>query len=141
MKNKNLIKNIIKDFQGKCDYIKIPFIRKYSKSDVNICKFSGLVTVIKRRNDKSIADEWSKKIFSKKFSKKKYSASIPAVVARQTYVLETLSKIKKLNNLSVCDIGAGQGQFLNLIKKIPLCENLRDRAFIAKFVTFKKSRS
>ncbi len=118
MKKKiNLIKKIIQDFQGDGEYIKVPNIKKYSKSEVNICKYSGLVTVIERRNDKKIADDWSKKIFSNNFSKIKYSASIPAVVARQTYVLETLSNLRNLNKLKVCDIGAGQGQFLTLLKK------------------------
>tara|TARA_B100000902_G_C27212375_1_gene865114 strand:- start:41 stop:934 length:894 start_codon:yes stop_codon:yes gene_type:complete len=116
-KTEVLIKKIKDDFQGKGAYINIPNIKKYCKSNVNICKFSGLVTVVKRRNDFKIANEWSKKIFSEKFSKMKYSASIPAVVARQTYVLETLGKFKNLNKLQVCDIGAGQGQFLSLLKK------------------------
>ena len=50
MKKKiNSIKKIIEDFQGGGEYIKVPNIRKYSKSEVNICKFSGLVTVVKRR--------------------------------------------------------------------------------------------
>tara|TARA_Y100001958_G_C21139507_1_gene478606 strand:+ start:159 stop:1049 length:891 start_codon:yes stop_codon:yes gene_type:complete len=118
MKRKiNLLKKIIQDFQGNGKYIKVPNIKQYSKSEVNICKFSGLVTVINRRNDKKIANDWSKKIFSNKFSKIKYSASIPAVVARQTYVLETLSNLKNLNKLKICDIGAGQGQFLTLLKE------------------------
>ena len=118
MKRKiNFLKKIIKDFQGEGEYINVPNIKKYSKSEVNICKFSGLVTVVKRRSDKKIADDWSKKIFSNKFSKIKYSASIPAVVARQTYVLETLRNLRNLNKLKICDIGAGQGQFLTLLKE------------------------
>ena len=116
-KNNSIVKKIINDFKGKGEFVKIPFINKYSNSDVNICKFSGLVTVVNRRNDKKIAEEWSKKIFSKKFSKTKYSASIPAVVARQTYVLETLGKLKNIKKHKICDIGAGQGQFLDMLKK------------------------
>jgi ubiquinone/menaquinone biosynthesis C-methylase UbiE len=117
MKKNFIVKKIIEDFKGKGKHVKVPNINKYCKLDVNICKFSGLVTVINRRSDKEIANDWSEKIFSKKFSKVKYSASIPAVIARQTYVLETLSKLKKLNKLKICDIGAGQGQFLDMVKK------------------------
>ena len=118
MKNKfNLIKKINDDFKGLGKYVKVPHINSYTKSEVNICKFSGLVTVIKRRDDQKIAKEWSNKIFSDKFSKTKYTSNIPAVIARQTYVLETLKKLTKLNDKFVCDIGAGQGQFLDLVKK------------------------
>ena len=74
MKNKfNLIKKINDDFKGLGKYVKVPHINSYTKSEVNICKFSGLVTVIKRRDDQKIAKEWSNKIFSDKFSKTKYT--------------------------------------------------------------------
>lgn len=118
MEKKNkIVQKIIDDFRGYGKYIKVPHINLYSKTNVNICKFSGLVTVVKRRSDKEIAKEWSNKVFSNKFSKTKYTANIPAVIARQTYVFETLKKITKLKNKSICDIGAGEGQFLDLVKK------------------------
>tara|TARA_B110001454_G_C12689067_1_gene421545 strand:+ start:633 stop:1544 length:912 start_codon:yes stop_codon:yes gene_type:complete len=116
-KNNSIVKKVIDDFKGVGKYVSVPHINQYSKTDVNICKFSGLVTVIKRRSDKQIAKEWSNKIFSNKFSKTKYTANIPAVIARQTYVFETLKKLTKLNNKFICDIGAGEGQFLDLVKK------------------------
>ena len=88
-KNNSIVKKIINDFKGKGEFVKIPFINKYSNSDVNICKFSGLVTVVKRRNDKKIAEEWSKKSFQKNFLKQN---TLPA------YLLLLLGKLMYLKH-------------------------------------------
>ena len=83
-----------------------------------------MVSVIKRRNSKEIANEWSQKIFGKKFTKSTYTAKVPAVIARQTYVLETLLSQLAVKKKSLCDLGAGEGDFLNMLKKKKIINSL-----------------
>ena len=119
------INKLIKDYSGFGKFITVPYSQELTGGyKINISKYSGLVSVIKRRSSKEIADEWSKKIFGKKFSRSTYTAKIPAVIARQTYVLETLIAQLKLKNKSLCDLGAGEGDFLNMLKKKFLTKNL-----------------
>ena len=112
------INKLIKDYSGFGKSITVPYSQELTGGyKINISKYSGLVSVIKRRSSKEIADEWSKKIFGKKFSRSTYTAKVPAVIARQTYVLETLIAQLKVKNKSLCDLGAGEGDFLNMLKK------------------------
>lgn len=116
-------KKLIGDFQGIGKHYVVPYSRKFtSGKEVNIAKYSGLVSVIKRRSSSEIANDWSKNVFGNSFSATKYTAKIPAVIARHTYVLETiLSKINLLNK-EICDFGAGEGDFLTMLKKKISCK-------------------
>lgn len=112
------ISKLIEDYYGKGGNIVVPFSKKLTGGyKINISKYSGLVSVIKRRNSAEIAKEWSEKIFGRKFSKKNYTSKIPAVVARHTYLIETITSKLKLRSKSVCDFGAGEGEFLKILKK------------------------
>jgi len=112
------VKKLINDFNGTGQSIEVPHIAELIGGyEVNIFKYSGLVSTIKRRSSKEIANEWSQKIFGKKFTKSTYTAKIPAVIARQTYVLETLLSQLPVRKKSLCDLGAGEGDFLNMLKK------------------------
>jgi 2-polyprenyl-3-methyl-5-hydroxy-6-metoxy-1,4-benzoquinol methylase len=118
------VNKIIKDFNGETESIVVPHSKKLTKGyELNISKFSGLVSVIKRRSSKQIANNWSNKIFGNKFSKTKYTAKIPAVIARHIYVLETIIDKINIKKKKICDLGAGEGQFLEILKKKKLnCE-------------------
>lgn len=119
------IKKIINDFNGAGETIVAPYSVKLTGGyKINISKYSGLVSVINRRSSKVIADEWSKKIFGKKFSKSTYTAKVPAVTARQTYVLETLISQINIKNKSICDLGAGEGEFLKMLKNKKLTKKI-----------------
>ena len=121
-----LVSKLIKDFTGLGKSIKVPHSFKLTGGyDVNISKYSGLVSVVKRRSSKEIADEWSQKIFGKKFSKLTYTAKVPAVIARQTYVLETLIAQLTVREKTLCDLGAGEGDFLNMLKN----KNITNKLF------------
>ena len=112
------VDKIINDFRGISSSIAVPYSRKLTGGyEVNISKYSGLVSVIKRRSSKKIAETWSKQIFGKKFTKNKYTSKIPAVIARHTYVLETLLEKLNIKNKKICDLGAGEGQFLEMIQR------------------------
>ncbi|WP_435163187.1 methyltransferase domain-containing protein [Candidatus Pelagibacter bacterium nBUS_25] len=116
-------KKIINDFYGKGKHDVVPYSKKFtSGKEVNIAKYSGLVSVIKRRSSSEIADDWSKNIFGNSFSETKYTAKIPAVIARHTYVLETILSKLNLLNKEVCDFGAGEGDFLTMLKKKINCK-------------------
>ena len=86
------IKKLINDYLGRGKNIILPHSKKFLKWELNISKYSGLVSSVKRRTSDEIAKEWSDKIFSKKFIKGKYTSKIPAVIARQVYVFETIKK-------------------------------------------------
>lgn len=116
------LKKLINDYYGFGSSIIVPYSKKLTNGKiVNISKYSGLVSVLKRRDSKRIAEEWSKKIFGKKFSQSQYTSRIPAVIARHVYVLETMLSVLNLRSKYLCDFGAGEGEFLKMFlkKKIP----------------------
>lgn len=93
--------------------VEIPHVRNYTKGQpIHICKNCGFVYVTQRRSTEEIAKMWSEELFGDH-----YTARIPAVVARQTYVADFIDMNIGLKNKEVCDIGAGEGQFLNIIRK------------------------
>lgn len=109
---------LINDYYGKGKTILVPYSKKITGGyEINISKYSGLVSVVKRRSSTEIAKEWSEKIFGKKFSKSNYTSKIPAVIARHTYVMETMLSKLKIASKSVCDFGAGEGEFLKMLQK------------------------
>lgn len=101
------------DLCGSRSTIELPYARKYTNGQViHICKKCGLIYVKMRRPYNKIAEVWSKELFGKK-----YTAKSPLMVARHAYVAEFLNQHLKLKNKEVCDIGAGEGQFLKVIKQ------------------------
>lgn len=101
------------DLCGSSDAAPIEVLQGYLNpgEQVHVCKNCGFVYVRNRRSIDRIADAWSKEIYQKG-----YTARIPAVVARQTYVAEFIDTTIGLKGKSVCDIGGGEGQFLEIIR-------------------------
>ena len=100
------------DLCGSTEALELPYVRGYTKGQViHICKKCGFVYVKMRRSYDEIARIWSKELFGKA-----YTATSPLMLARHTYVAEFLNQKIGLKK-KVCDIGAGEGQFLKLIKK------------------------
>ena len=64
------------------------------------------------------------KSFFKKFENAKYTSKIPAVISRLTYVVETIIKEINTNNKTLCDIGAGEGDFLKIFKNKKILKKL-----------------
>ena len=79
---------------------------------LHVCCDCGFIYVRKRRNEEKIAEEWSETIFDNS-----YNAKIPAIIARHVYVAECMDKNLFLNQKTLCDIGAGTGQFLDIIRR------------------------
>jgi SAM-dependent methyltransferase len=86
--------------------------------NINVCKDCGFVYVPRRRTAKAIADDWSDRLFKEEavFTTKTYSARIPAIKSRQVFVADTIDTELGLKDKSLCDIGAGEGQFLEIVK-------------------------
>ena len=101
------------DLCGSANAEPIEATRKYLSNNevIHVCKDCGFVYVRNRRSIDRIAEAWSKEIYQKG-----YTARIPAVVARQTYVAEFIDTSIGLKGKSVCDIGGGEGQFLDIIR-------------------------
>lgn len=100
------------DLCGDTRAIEIPHVRKYTDGQViHICKNCGFIYVKKRRSYDEITEVWSKKLFGKA-----YTSRTPLMLARHTYVAEFIDQNLSLKNKKVCDVGAGEGQFLSIAK-------------------------
>jgi len=106
---------IIKDFIGIGKMIEIPCSTSYGNSEsLYVCKNTGLVRAKDLRNSDEIANAWSDKVYSEDFGENTYTARIPAVKARQVYVADYADVNIGLKGKTLCDIGAGEGQFLEI---------------------------
>ncbi|MBN2053211.1 class I SAM-dependent methyltransferase [Candidatus Woesearchaeota archaeon] len=98
----------------------LPYVREYTNGQVlNICKKCGFIYAPKRRSWKRIADAWSNELYGdpKVLSAQSYSAMNPHVRARLTYICEfTDTYTGGLKGKKLCDIGAGEGEFLQMSK-------------------------
>ncbi len=106
------------DLCGSTDAKTIRVVEKYTGGQpIHVCRQCGFVYVRSRRSAKKIADAWSDSLFEEegKFEKGAYSARIPAIKARQIFVADTIDTQLQLRGKTVCDIGAGEGQFLEII--------------------------
>jgi SAM-dependent methyltransferase len=96
---------------GADDFAEINEIRPFTMGQpVHVCKCCGFVQVIRRRTPERIAEVWANELY-----KSDYTARIPAVKARHTYVAETIDVAIGLRGKSVCDIGAGEGYFAQML--------------------------
>jgi SAM-dependent methyltransferase len=100
------------DICGNSDPVEVPHSRDYTEGQpVHICRRCGFVYVVRRRSAERIADVWSTEIFGGT-----YTAAIPAVAARLTYVAEFVETTIGLKGKTVAEIGAGEGRFLALAR-------------------------
>tara|TARA_X000001036_G_C20606598_1_gene777230 strand:+ start:62 stop:958 length:897 start_codon:yes stop_codon:yes gene_type:complete len=109
--------------QFKCDVcdaddpVEIKCLRTYTNNQkIYVCKNCGFVYVRERRTSSEVAEVWSEEIFKNQSSKNYYSARIPAVKARQTFVADLIDSEIGLKNKNLCDIGTGEGEFLKIIR-------------------------
>ena len=95
------------------DAVEVPYSREYTNGQpVHICRGCGFVHVKMRRSAEAIAADWSEEIFGGS-----YTAAIPAVRARLTYVAELVANELGLRDKLVVDIGAGEGELLDIIRQ------------------------
>lgn len=102
------------DICGEADSIVLDFLAPYTDgTPIHVCKGCGFVHVKDRRSAKEIADSWDD-IYDDG-----YDPSIPAVLGRLTYVAHwAIPHIGGWDGKSVLDIGAGKGQFLEIVRDL-----------------------
>lgn len=108
------------DLCGNLEAIDVPHCREYTNGQVlSICKGCGLIHAKQRRSAQAVADTWSNQLFGdpKVLTAASYSARNPHVKARQTYVAEFIDTHLGLNGKKLVDIGAGEGQFLEIAQQ------------------------
>lgn len=100
----------------------IQCISKYTKgAPIHVCRNCGFVYVRERRSFQEIADTWSNEIYSDNDENRTsaiYTAIRPAIRSRLIYILETIDAELGLKGKSLCDIGAGEGVFLDYINRL-----------------------
>lgn len=98
------------DLCGSSDSIEVPYARLYTNDQpIHVCKKCGFVYVRFRRSPDRIAEAWSHELYGDD-----YTARIPAVKARQVYVADFIDAHIGLKGKTLVDIGAGEGQFLEI---------------------------
>lgn len=110
------------DLCGSTETVEVPHCREYTDNQpIQICKKCGLVYANQRRTYKEVADSWSKDLFGDKLSldssQLTYTAHNPWVIGRLTFVTEFIDSKLKLKGKNVCDIGAGEGTFLQMARE------------------------
>ncbi len=99
------------DLCGTDEAQEIQVARKYTNDQpLHCCSNCGFVYVKRRRSANRIAEVWSDDIYESN-----YTARIPAVKARQTYVAEFIDVELGLKGKTLCDIGGGEGLFLKMV--------------------------
>ena len=99
------------DLCGSDDAAEIEVALHYTRNQpLHVCKNCGFIFARKRRSAQRIAEVWSDDLYETK-----YTARIPSIKARQVYVAEFIDTSIGLKDKTVCDIGGGEGQFLEMI--------------------------
>ena len=80
---------------------------------LHVCSKCGLVYVRERRSSDEIAKDWSDNLYGSH-----YTSVLPAIKARLTYVAETANDVLGLTGKSLCDLGAGEGTFLDYTRAL-----------------------
>ena len=101
------------DLCGGTRSVEVPHSREFHQGQpVDICCDCGFVYVKRRRSAQAIADTWSDEIFGHV-----YTAAIPAVRSRLTFVAEFIAASVGTRGKRVCEIGAGEGHGLELLRE------------------------
>ena len=101
------------DLCGKDDAAEIPSSRFYTNDQpIHVCRSCGFVYVRSRRSIDEIAKAWSDELFQNT-----YTARQPQMAARQSFVTEFIASSIGFDGKSLVDIGAGEGQFFEIINR------------------------
>lgn len=92
---------------------RIPEVLAYTGGQpIHVCQRCGLVYVKRRRSPSEVAAYWSETMLGVH-----YTARIPALRARHVFIAETIDATLGLRGKRVCDIGTGEGQFLEIVRQ------------------------
>ncbi len=107
------------DVCGGDDAAEIEEARHYTEGQpLHVCKRCGFIHARERRSEQAIADDWSNKIFGNRpDAPTPYTAHIPWMKARLLFCAEFIHQSIGLKGKAVADIGAGEGVFLDIIRR------------------------
>lgn len=107
------------DICGSDEAAEIAVARRYTAGQpIHVCCNCGFVYVRRRRSAEEIARAWSEEVFRSHGIARGYTAKVPYVKARHVYVAEYINSTIGLRGKDVCDIGGGEGQFLEMIRQL-----------------------
>ena len=96
---------------------KIDIVKFYNKKEsIEVCSNCGFIFCQNRRDEETMKNDWKKNIYKNKFDSSTYDSRNPAVYARLTYASEFLKKHLKLKDKTLCDVGAGKGEFIEFLR-------------------------
>jgi SAM-dependent methyltransferase len=100
------------DLCGAMDAVELPHAREFTGDQpIHICTTCGFVYVKERRSAEEIAASWTEDLFGAG-----YTAAVPGVAGRLSYVAEFVEQSVGLRGRAVAEIGAGEGFFLELAR-------------------------
>lgn len=101
------------DLCGSRESVEVPHCREYTNGQpIEICKGCGLVYFKYRRSPEALAKFWEEEMFKSG----EYTSHNPTFRSRHTYAVEFIEKHVGLKGMSLADIGAGEGQFLDMCR-------------------------
>lgn len=107
-------------FQGKGESLEIEALTKASGGQkIHVDKLTGLVFAREQNNAEKTAMRWSEEVYiGKETLGANYTGMIPIMKARHHFVAETLEQTLPggIKTKKICDIGAGEGYFLAVVK-------------------------
>lgn len=87
---------------------------------LHVCNACGMVQVAHRKSPEEIKAAWADEMYraddKTRLSDRTYTARMPAVHARQTFAADFIDEAVSLRGKTVCDLGAGEGRFLEMIR-------------------------
>jgi len=100
------------DLCGSTDAAEIACAPGYTDGQpIHVCRGCGFVYVRRRRSYEEISRAWSDELYETV-----YTARIPMVKARQMFTADFIDVSLGLAGKTVCDIGGGEGRFLQMVE-------------------------
>lgn len=116
------------DLCGGADFAELEAAARHSRDPIHICKACGFVQVIRRRSEEAIGTDWDQDIYGHEDSMVvatdpsafapdfRYTSLAPWSKARQVFAADFMNQCFGLEGKRVCDVGAGEGFFLKLLR-------------------------
>ena len=87
---------------------------------LHVCNSCGMVQVAFRKTPEEVKTAWADEMYrvdeKTRLSDATYTARMPAVHARQTFAMDFIDEAVSFRGKSVCDLGAGEGDFLEVLR-------------------------
>jgi len=136
--------DIINSFKYLNRSLQIKSLNKYltfKNEGYYVDKITGMVFNKTNLDDEKQIKLYSLKVYKKQFTQNTYSSNIPAVIARHRYVYEIIINNLKIKNKKIVDVGAGDGNFLDLFPNKKLLLGIEPKKENCNLMKKKKIKS